>query len=63
MLALVCITRSENFAKKSLINYNISCLKKALAALMPPPPQQLENGNENGQEAENGPVQIQDEEE
>ncbi|GKZ00504.1 hypothetical protein MPSEU_001002800 [Mayamaea pseudoterrestris] len=36
MLALVCITRSENFAKKSLINYNISCLKKALRALAQP---------------------------
>lgn len=37
MLALVCITRSENFRKKSLINYNISCLKKALQALVQPP--------------------------
>ena len=36
MLALVCITRSENFRKKSLINYNISCLKKALRALVQP---------------------------
>jgi hypothetical protein len=36
MLALVCITRSENFRKKSLINYNISCLKKALRALAQP---------------------------
>jgi hypothetical protein len=34
MLALVCITRSENFRKKSLINYNIDCLKKALRALV-----------------------------
>lgn len=34
MLALVCITRAENFRKKSLINYNISCLKKALRALV-----------------------------
>ncbi|KAL3945546.1 MAG: hypothetical protein SGBAC_000370 [Bacillariaceae sp.] len=34
MLALVCITRSENFRKKSLINYNIGCLKKALRALV-----------------------------
>jgi|UPI000581B6AE Ras-related GTP-binding protein C/D len=36
MLALVCITRSENFRKKSLINYNIGCLKKALLALAEP---------------------------
>lgn len=36
MLALVCITRSENFRKKSLINYNIGCLKKALRALVRP---------------------------
>jgi len=34
MLALVCITRSENFRKKSLINYNISRLKKALQSLV-----------------------------
>jgi hypothetical protein len=37
MLALVCITRSENFRKKSLINYNIGCLKKALRALVQEP--------------------------
>lgn len=43
MLALVCITRAENFRKKSLINYNISCLKKALRALVEPTP-----GAENG---------------
>lgn len=36
MLALVCITRSDNFRKKSLINYNIGCLKKALRALATP---------------------------
>eukprot|EP00934_Nitzschia_sp_Nitz4_P004012 Nitzschia sp. Nitz4//scaffold42_size132992//52794//54142//NITZ4_003393-RA/size132992-augustus-gene-0.102-mRNA-1//1//CDS//3329551700//4002//frame0 len=36
MLALVCITRAENFRKKSLINYNISCLKKALRAMAQP---------------------------
>jgi len=36
MLALVCITRAENFRKKSLINYNIGCLKKALRALAQP---------------------------
>jgi hypothetical protein len=59
MLALVCITRSENFTKKSLINYNISCLKKALGALMPPPPHHLENVNA----VENGSVQIEDAEE
>lgn len=44
MLALVCITRAENFRKKSLINYNIGCLKKALRALVEPPPA-AENGN------------------
>ena len=33
MLALVCLTRTENFKKKSLINYNLGCLKKALRAL------------------------------
>lgn len=32
-LALICITRAENFRKRSLINYNIGCLKKALQAL------------------------------
>lgn len=36
MLALVCITRLENFRRKSLINYNISCLKRALQALAKP---------------------------
>ena len=36
MLALVCITRAENFRKKSLIDYNIGCLKKALKALVVP---------------------------
>jgi Ras-related GTP-binding protein C/D len=36
MLALVCITRSENFRKKSLINHNIGCLKQALRALSQP---------------------------
>jgi hypothetical protein len=36
MLALVCLTREHNFRKKSLINYNIGCLKKALRALVPP---------------------------
>ena len=34
MLALVCLTRSDNFRKKSLINYNIDCLKKALGQLV-----------------------------
>jgi Ras-related GTP-binding protein C/D len=33
MLALVCITRAENFRKKALINYNIGCLKRALQSL------------------------------
>jgi len=33
MLALVCLTRAENFRKKSLINYNIGCLKNALTEL------------------------------
>ena len=37
MLALVCITRSENFRKKALINYNIGCLKRALQSLCNPP--------------------------
>jgi len=36
MLALICLTRSENFRKKGLINYNIGCLKKALRALVRP---------------------------
>ena len=34
MLALVCLTRSDNFRKRNLINYNIRCLKKALRALV-----------------------------
>jgi Ras-related GTP-binding protein C/D len=38
MLALVCITRAENFRKKSLINYNIGCLRSALRALVQPSP-------------------------
>jgi hypothetical protein len=37
MLGLVCITRSENFRKTALINYNLSCLKSALRALTPKP--------------------------
>lgn len=44
MLALVCITRAENFRKKSLINYNIGCLKKSLRALVKPTPT-TENGH------------------
>ena len=36
MLALVCLTRSDNFRKRNLINYNIGCLKKALRALVRP---------------------------
>jgi Ras-related GTP-binding protein C/D len=46
MLALVCITRSENFGKKSLINYNINCFKKALSALVVKPNQQQQQWNE-----------------
>jgi Ras-related GTP-binding protein C/D len=42
MLALVYITRAENFRKKSLINYNIGCLKRALRALVQP---MSENGH------------------
>jgi len=38
MLALVCLTRSDNFRKRNLINYNIRCLKKALRALTSPGP-------------------------
>lgn len=38
MLALVCLTRSDNFRKRNLINYNIRCLKKALRALASPNP-------------------------
>jgi len=34
MLALVCLTRSDNFRKRNLINYNIRCLKKALRSLV-----------------------------
>jgi Ras-related GTP-binding protein C/D len=46
MLALVCITRAENFRKKSLINYNIGCLKKALRALVQAPSgTAIENGH------------------
>ncbi len=36
MLALVCLTRNDNFRKRNLINYNISFLKKALRALVSP---------------------------
>mmetsp|Transcript_24504 Transcript_24504/g.37471 ORF Transcript_24504/g.37471 Transcript_24504/m.37471 type:complete len:225 (-) Transcript_24504:42-716(-) len=36
MLALVCLTRSDNFRKRNLINYNIGRLKKALRALVNP---------------------------
>ena len=36
MLALVCLTRADNFRKRSLIDYNIACLKKALEALVQP---------------------------
>eukprot|EP00588_Corethron_pennatum_P007101 CAMPEP_0194294874 /NCGR_PEP_ID=MMETSP0169-20130528/51931_1 /TAXON_ID=218684 /ORGANISM="Corethron pennatum, Strain L29A3" /LENGTH=433 /DNA_ID=CAMNT_0039043875 /DNA_START=15 /DNA_END=1319 /DNA_ORIENTATION=- len=37
MLALVCLTRSENFKKKSLVNYNIECFKKAIGMLLEVP--------------------------
>ena len=36
MLALVCLARADNFRKRSLIDYNISCLKRALVALVQP---------------------------
>ena len=36
MLALLCLTRADNFRKRSLIDYNISCLKRALEALIQP---------------------------
>uniref|UniRef100_A0A6U5FPN1 Uncharacterized protein n=2 Tax=Corethron hystrix TaxID=216773 RepID=A0A6U5FPN1_9STRA len=39
MLALVCLTRSENFKKKSLVNYNIECFKRALKMLMEKTPE------------------------
>jgi Ras-related GTP-binding protein C/D len=35
-VALVCLSRADNFRKKSLINYNITCLKKALRELIRP---------------------------
>ena len=44
MLALVCITRGENFARKSLINYNIACLKRALRSIVKPPQPTIHNG-------------------
>ena len=34
MLALVCLTRGENFKKKSLVDYNIGCFKEGLRRLM-----------------------------
>lgn len=36
MLALLCLTRADNFRKRSLIDYNILCLKRALEALVKP---------------------------
>lgn len=30
MLALVCLTREENFVKKGLVDYNISVFKEGL---------------------------------
>ena len=53
MLALVCITRSENFRKKSLVDYNIGCLKKALQALVLPTPPVA-----NGIEAEEDVLRV-----
>jgi Ras-related GTP-binding protein C/D len=52
MLALVCITRSENFRKKALINFNISCLKRALRALVQKPNNMLANVTIGGAIAE-----------
>jgi len=34
MLALVVLTRGENFKKKSLVDYNIGCFKTALEKLL-----------------------------
>mmetsp|Transcript_18478 Transcript_18478/g.23797 ORF Transcript_18478/g.23797 Transcript_18478/m.23797 type:complete len:449 (+) Transcript_18478:213-1559(+) len=45
MLALVCITRAENFKRRSLINYNILCLKQALRAIVAKPAATGENNN------------------
>jgi len=44
MLGLVCITRLENFRKKSLIDYNIGCLERALKAVTQPTVLQQING-------------------
>mmetsp|Transcript_30840 Transcript_30840/g.50946 ORF Transcript_30840/g.50946 Transcript_30840/m.50946 type:complete len:379 (-) Transcript_30840:114-1250(-) len=46
MLALVCITRGENFRKKSLINYNIRRLKQALRSLSSSSSKPMTNGNQ-----------------
>jgi Ras-related GTP-binding protein C/D len=48
MLALVCITRAENFTKKSLINYNIGCLRSALRALVQPSSSSAAEGGSGG---------------
>lgn len=33
-LALVCLLREENFAKRSLVDYNIDCLKLSLSKIL-----------------------------
>lgn len=58
MLALVCLTRAENFRKKGLMNYNIKCLKKALRMLVKPQNLPLEEEEESQQS-----LSVDDEEE
>jgi len=36
-LALVCLLRTDNLAKRGLIDYNIDCFKRALVAVFNPP--------------------------
>ncbi|KAL7566684.1 hypothetical protein ACA910_017746 [Epithemia clementina (nom. ined.)] len=55
MLALVCITRAENFSRRSLIDYNIACLKRALRSIVQPMQPSLQNGSSNNS---NGPPLI-----
>ena len=45
MLALVCITRAENFSRRSLINYNIASLKRALRSIVQPAEAARQNGS------------------
>eukprot|EP00594_Rhizosolenia_setigera_P011638 CAMPEP_0178962084 /NCGR_PEP_ID=MMETSP0789-20121207/14129_1 /TAXON_ID=3005 /ORGANISM="Rhizosolenia setigera, Strain CCMP 1694" /LENGTH=603 /DNA_ID=CAMNT_0020646117 /DNA_START=38 /DNA_END=1845 /DNA_ORIENTATION=+ len=59
MLALVCLTRAENFRKKGLMNYNIKCLKKALRMLVQPQNLPLEEEEEESQPSQS----VDDEEE